>query len=70
MRGPLPNSVGTRPASQPQKPRPKWPESKIVDGKQEDGHVLLAQDATRCSVSAKRFARVKVGDAVVCAWHS
>lgn len=43
---------------------------KIVREKQPERATLLAHDGTWCSVGEKRYARIRVGDRVWCAWQA
>jgi hypothetical protein len=43
---------------------------KIVREKQRERTTLLAHDGTWCSVGEKRYARIRVGDRVWCAWQA
>jgi hypothetical protein len=50
--------------------RPTLPARKVVAAKQDERTVLIAQDGTWCSVSSSRYERIRVGDAVLCAWQT
>jgi hypothetical protein len=50
--------------------RPPLPTRKVVAAKQGERTVLIAQDGTWCTVSTSRYERIRLGDAVLCAWQT